>query len=247
MTPSLVVMIALAVVFDYLNGFHDSSNIVATIISSRAMGPRTALTLVAIAEFCGPFLFGVEVARTIGEDIVPPHEVSMAVILATLISAIGWNLFTWYFGIPSSSSHALIGGLVGAIAVGVGPAAIELAGLEKVFLALFLSPVLGLVAGFLITRLTFFLAGWSSPKINWFFRRAQVVTGVGLALSHGANDAQKTMGIITLGLVVSGIDGQFEVPIWVIALSASAIALGTATGGWRLIRTLGGSSSRFAR
>jgi PiT family inorganic phosphate transporter len=240
MTVTVLILIVLALIFDYLNGFHDSSNIVATIISSRAMSPRMALALTAIAEFVGPFLFGVAVAKTIGEDLVAPGAVTMAVILAALTASIFWNLFTWFFGIPSSSSHALVGGLIGAVAAGLGLGAIQFAGLVKILVALFVSPVLGLAAGFLITRLTYFLARSARPSINWFFCQAQVVTGVGLALSHGANDAQKTMGIITLGLMVNGVIDRFEVPIWVVALSAGAIALGTATGGWRLIRTLGG-------
>lgn len=235
----VIILVILAIAFDYLNGFHDSANIVATIISSRALSPRWALTLTAIAEFCGPFLFGVAVAKTIGEGIVDPALVSMPVILAALGSAIFWNIFTWFFGIPSSSSHALIGGLIGAIATGAGWQALQLSGILKVFIALFISPVLGLVVGYLITRFIFFLARNAHPRVNFFFRNAQVLTGIGLALSHGANDAQKTMGIITMGLVVSGSLTSFEVPLWVIAVSAGAIALGTATGGYRLIRTLG--------
>ena len=236
----LLILVILAVIFDYLNGFHDSSNIVATIISSRAMEPRLALTVVAIAEFIGPFLFGVEVAKTIGEGLVPPGAVNMVVIMAALSVAILWNLFTWFFGIPSSSSHALIGGIIGAVAADLGLGAIQLPGLFKVLAALFISPVLGLAAGFLTTRLTYFLARDARPSINQLFCRIQVVTGIGLALSHGANDAQKTMGIISLALLVSGVIDRFEIPTWVVALSAAAIALGTATGGWRLIRTLGG-------
>ena len=236
----LIVLVSLALVFDFLNGFHDSANIVATIISSRAMSPRLALILTAVAEFLGPLLFGVEVAKTIGEGLIPPGEVTNAVILATLISSILWNLFTWFFGIPSSSSHALVGGLIGAVAAGVGIGAIQWAGLLKVLLGLFVSPILGLAAGFLITRLTFFLARNARPSINTLFSRGQIITGVGLALSHGANDAQKTMGIITLGLLVNGSIDSFTVPLWVILASSAAISLGTASGGWRLIRTLGG-------
>jgi len=239
MTTILIILVLLSVGFDFLNGFHDSSNIVATIIFSKAMPPRLALTLTAIAEFSGPFLFGVAVAKTIGEGIVRPGTVSVAVVLAALLAAIVWNLFTWYFGIPSSSSHALIGGVIGAVSASVGPQAILLPGLAKVLVALFISPVLGLVVGFLFTRLVFFLARKASNRINWFFKRIQVITGIGLALSHGANDAQKTMGVITLGLVSAGYLDHFAVPTWVIALSAGGIALGTITGGWRLIRTLG--------
>ncbi len=236
----IFVLIVLAVIFDFLNGFHDSSNIVATMISSRAFRPRVALGVTALAEFIGPFIFGVAVAKTIGHDIVEPGTITVAVIMAALLSAILWNLLTWYLGIPSSSSHALIGGIIGAVAVGAGLKAIQLSGLQKVLLALFISPVIGLMAGFLFTKLVFFLAQGASPRINWFFKRSQIVTAVALGLSHGTNDAQKTMGVIALGLVTAGYLAEFYVPTWVIALSAGAIALGTALGGWRLIKTLGG-------
>jgi PiT family inorganic phosphate transporter len=236
----IVALIVLAVIFDFLNGFHDSSNIVATMISSRAFRPRVALGVTALAEFTGPFIFGVAVAKTIGHDIVEPGTITVAVIMAALLSAILWNLLTWYLGIPSSSSHALIGGIIGAVAVGAGLEAIQLSGLQKVLLALFISPIIGLMAGFLFTKLVFFLARGASPRINWFFKRSQIVTAVALGLSHGTNDAQKTMGVIALGLVTAGYLADFYVPTWVIALSAGAIALGTALGGWRLIKTLGG-------
>ncbi len=237
---TIIILIIIALIFDFLNGFHDSSNIVATIISSRAMSPRAALSITAIAEFCGPFLFGVAVAKTIGEGIVAPSSISMDVVISALVSAVIWNILTWWVGIPSSSSHALIGGLIGSVGAAAGIAAIHLSGLLKVIFALLISPILGLIVGFMITRLVFFLAKNASLKINIFFKNAQVLTGMGLALSHGANDAQKTMGIITLGLVTSGFLDTFEVPLWVIALSAGAIALGTSVGGWRLIKTLGG-------
>ena len=236
----LIILVVLALIFDFLNGFHDSSNIVATIIFSRAMSPRKALMMTAAAEFAGPFLFGVAVAKTIGKDIVLPGTVDMWVLVAALAASIIWNLFTWYFGIPSSSSHALIGGIIGAVVVAAGFDAIQLKGFIKVGVALFISPILGLFVGFLITRLVFFLARNASMRINTFFKNAQVLTGLGLALSHGTNDAQKTMGVITLGLVVSGVISDFNVPLWVIAASAGAIAFGTGVGGWRLIRTLGG-------
>ena len=236
----LVVLILLALVFDFLNGLHDSSNIVATMISSRAFRPQVALGVTAIAEFTGPFLFGVAVAKTIGEDVVQPHTITMEVILAALIGAIIWNLVTWLSGIPSSSSHALIGGFLGAVITGAGFSAIKLAGLEKILIALFASPIIGFVAGYLVTKLIFLLARRATPRINKFFNRSQLVTAVALAFSHGTNDAQKTMGVITLGLLTTGAIDHFTVPTWVIAISAGAIALGTAFGGWRLIKTLGG-------
>ncbi len=237
--PMLAVLVGCALVFDFLNGFHDSSNIVATVIASRAMSPRVALLTTAVAHLIGPFLFGVAVAKTIGEGLVDPAHVTMPVVIATLLAAIAWNLVTWWLGIPSSSSHALVGGIMGAVIVSEGINAIESAGLIKVGVALFASPVIGLVGGYLLMHLTLFLARGARPGVNRFFKQAQILTSISLALSHGANDAQKTMGMITLGLVVEGAIPTFEVPPWVVLISAAAIALGTATGGWRLIKTLG--------
>jgi PiT family inorganic phosphate transporter len=236
----LIVIIAIALVFDFLNGFHDSANIVATMISSRAMSPRSALIMTAIAEFSGPFLFGVAVATTIGSEVVDPAAISSAVIIAALGSAIFWNLLTWYFGWPSSTSHALIGGLIGAVGVARGLSTIHLAGLGKVAIALFTSPLLGLLLGYLVLKAVYFLARGASPSINTFFRRGQLVTALALALSHGTNDAQKTMGMMAMAMVTTGYVTRFHVPWWIVALSAGAIALGTAFGGWRLIETLGG-------
>ena len=240
MSFALLAIIGLALVFDFLNGFHDSANIVATVISSRAMAPRRILLMTAMAEFIGPFLFGVAVATTIGSEVVEGEAVTLVVIEAALISAIGWNLFTWYFGIPSSSSHALVGGIVGAVVIQSGWEALRPDGLTKVLLALLISPFLGLVFGFIGMKLVLFLARGASPRINSVFKRGQWGTALWLALSHGTNDAQKTMGIVTMALVAGGVIGTFAVPTWVIGLSAGAIALGTALGGWRLIRTLGG-------
>ena len=241
----LVTLIVLSLFFDLLNGIHDSSNIVATMISSRAFNPRVALGVTAVAEFAGPFIFGVAVATTIGDKVVAGQTISMNVLFAALLSAIIWNLLTWFLGIPSSSSHALIGGLVGAVAIGAGWDAIKLDGVGMVLVALFVSPLLGLVLGYLFTKLVFFLARGASPRINHFFRKSQIVTAIALALSHGTNDAQKTMGIITLGLLTAGVIPSFDVPVWVVAASAGAIALGTALGGWRLIKTLGGKFYRI--
>lgn len=240
MSIALILLLVLAVGFNILNGIHDSSNIVATMISSRAFRPSVALGATAIAEFLGPFIFGLAVAKTIGSEIVSPATISIEMLLAALISAILWDLVTWLLGIPSSSSHALIGGLIGAVTIGAGFKSIELAGLYKVFLALFSSPFIGLVIGYLFTKLIFFFARGASPKINWFFKRSQILTGVALALSHGTNDGEKTMGIVALGLVIAGYFKTFVIPLWLVTLCAGAIALGTALGGWRLIRTLGG-------
>ncbi len=235
----LILLVSLAVVFGFLNGVHDSSNVVATVISSRALAPRTALAMTAVAEFCGPFLFGVAVATAVGKDLVIPGVLDIRTVLAALVGAIFWNIFTWWRGIPSSSSHALVGGIIGAVAVGNGFQAIQAPGLIRVMVALFISPILGFGTGYLFTRLVFWLARGASPRINWFFRRGQILTALALALSHSANDAQKTMGVIAMGLVATGYLSQFAVPFWVVVVGAGTMALGTATGGWRLIRTLG--------
>ncbi len=239
MSPLLIVLVVLAVGFDFLNGVHDSSNIVATMISSRAIRPRMALTITAIAEFCGPFIFGVAVANTIGNEIVSSEHLNMLVIIAALSSAIVWNIITWILGFPSSSSHALIGGIVGAVAISVGFKEIEIAGIIKVLISLFVSPVIGFFAGMIIANIIYALSWKATPRINGVFKKLQVFTSIGLALSHGANDSQKTMGIITLGLVISGVLKEFSVPFWVVVICAAAIAIGTSVGGWQLIRTLG--------
>jgi PiT family inorganic phosphate transporter len=194
----------------------------------------------AISEFSGPFIFGVAVAQTIGNGIVTSELITTQVLLAALVSAILWDLLTWYLGFPSSSSHALIGGIIGSVVMAAGWQAIQLKGLEKILISLFSSPLIGFALGFLFLRLILMFSWKASPRINAFFKRSQILTGISLALSHGANDAQKTMGVITLALVTSGYLKVFAVPKWVILLCASMIALGTAVGGWRLIRTLGG-------
>ena len=232
-------LIAIALLFDFLNGFHDSSNIVATVISSRALRPRTALYMTAIAEFIAPFIFGVAVANTVGKDLIDPSAISPNVVIAAILAAIIWNLFTWFIGIPSSSSHALVGGLLGSAILLRGWEVVQMGGLLKILLALFISPPLGLLVSYIIMILTLRSFQNATSRINVFFKRLQILTSLGLALSHGTNDSQKTMGIITLGLVAAGYQATFHVPLWVIAASAGAIALGAATGGWRLIHTLG--------
>lgn len=239
MPISLIVLIALAIVFDFLNGVNDSSNIVATMISSRAIRPRVALAMTAIAEFSGPFIFGVAVANTIGHEIVASEHLNMIAIISALVSAIAWNILTRMLGIPSSSSHALIGGLIGSVGVGAGFHAIQASGVLKVLISLFASPVIGFLAGILIANLIYLLSWRASPRVNGLFKRLQIITSLGLALSHGTNDAQKTMGIITLGLLISGRIPSFQVPFWVVVVCAAAIALGTSVGSWQLIRTLG--------
>jgi PiT family inorganic phosphate transporter len=240
MTPIIIIVIALALVFDFLNGIHDSSNVVATMISSRAISPRVALGMTALANFIGPFIFGVAVANTIGHEIVAAEAISTQVLIAALASAILWNLLTWYLGFPSSSSHALIGGFVGSVVIAAGWGAIQLYGLWKILIALFASPIVGYLIGFLVLRVVMVMSWNATPRVNSLFKRSQVLTALALALSHGTNDAQKTMGIITLALVTGGYLDTFAVPLWVIVLCAGMIGLGTAVGGWSLIKTLGG-------
>jgi PiT family inorganic phosphate transporter len=241
----LYVIIGTGLLFDFLNGLHDSSNIVATVISSRAMSPRVALIMAAIAHFVAPFLFGVAVATTIGKGVIDPSAISPKVVIAGVISAVLWNILTWWSGMPSSSSHALVGGLFGAAVIANGLEIIQLRGLATVLLALFISPPLGMLAGYLFMRIVLFTVRNASPRVSTVFKRLQIFTALALSLSHGTNDAQKTMGILTMGLVSVGFQETFEVPLWVIAASAGAIALGTALGGWRLIHTLGGRIVRI--
>ncbi len=240
-----IVLLILAIAFDFLNGFHDSSNVVATPISSGAMNPRLALYTAAAAHFVAPFIFGVAVATTVGEGLLHDDAIQINVVVAGLLAAVLWNLLTWYLGLPSSSSHALVGGLLGSALLYGGWSMVQMPGLVKILVALLISPPLGLIVGFLVMKLTMLASRAASPRVNDLFRRAQFLTLIGLALSHGTNDAQKTMGVITMGLLAGGYLTSFHVPTWVIMLSASAIATGTALGGWRLIRTLGGKIFRI--
>lgn len=247
-----VATVVVVLVFDYTNGFHDAANIVATVIASRAMTPAQAVIIVGIFEFLGPLLGGTAVANTIGKFVVLDGVLpilSLSILLCGLIGAITWNLATWYFGIPSSSSHALVGGLIGAIVVSVGAdhvlwgfdqlASGHLTGIVKVLAALILSPLIGFWVGFLIHRLLHALLMAANPAANARLRGFQFVTAAGLAFSHGANDAQKSMGILTLVLLLGGFIPSFEVPFWVMLACASAITLGILSGGWRIVRTLG--------
>ena len=247
-----VCTIVIVLVFDYTNGFHDASNIIATVIASRAMTPIQAVIIVAVFEFLGPLLGGTAVANTIGKfiDIGDLQSLeAVVIILCGIVGAITWNLGTWWFGIPSSSSHALVGGLVGAVLVSAGVDHVawgfaelgqgHLTGVTKVLIALVASPIIGFWAGFTIHRLMKFLLRAATPAANKSLRRVQFLTSAGLAFSHGANDAQKSMGIITLVLLLGGFITEFAVPFWVILACATAITLGIMSGGWRIVRTVG--------
>jgi PiT family inorganic phosphate transporter len=248
-----IAAVVIVLLFDYTNGFHDAANIVATVIASRAMTPVQAVMIVGFFEFLGPLLGGTAVANTIGTFITLSDleaAASLTIILCGLIGAIVWNLLTWWRGIPSSSSHALVGGLAGVVAVSAGADHVawgfgelllhgHFTGITKVLLALVLSPLVGFWAGFLLHRLMLLLLRCAKPSINRNLRRVQFLTAAGLAFSHGANDAQKSMGILTLVLLLGGFIHEFVVPFWVILACATAITLGILTGGWRIVRTLG--------
>jgi PiT family inorganic phosphate transporter len=247
-----VVSVIVILLFDVTNGFHDASNMIATVVASRAMTPIQAVMVVGTFHFIGPILGGTAVANTIGKfidvsslDVV----VSLTIILCGLSGAIFWNLLTWWFGIPSSSSHALVGGLIGAVVLASGPEHVvwgfgqllhgELTGVTKVILALIISPFIGFWVGFALHRLMGFLLQGARPSMNGKLRRVQWLTAAGLSFSHGANDAQKSMGIITMVLVLGGYISEFVVPLWVVLSCATMITLGTLMGGWRIVRTVG--------
>ncbi len=240
-TLILLVVLGLAVVFDYINGFHDTANAIATSVSTRALKPGYAIGMSAVANFVGA-LTGTAVAHTVGEGLIQTSVVeSQTLIAAALVGAIAWNLLTWRLGIPSSSSHALIGGLLGAAFVAAGFASWQIDGVVgKVLVPLVASPVIGFIGGLVLMILLFNIFRRAHPgRLNGTFRRLQILSAAYMAFSHGSNDAQKTMGIMTLALVTAGVLDTFEVPLWVILVAASAISLGTAAGGWRIIRTMG--------
>jgi PiT family inorganic phosphate transporter len=239
-SPTIIAVVLLALLYAFLNGVNDSSSIVATMISSRAFSPRAARGMTTMAEFLGPFIFGIAVAKTIGKGVVNADAITTTVILAAMLGAVSWSLLTWYLGLPSSSSHALIGGLIGAVSMHAGWQAIQVPGLEKVLIPLFLAPVIGFGIGFFILRIFMRLYWDASPSINADFKRFQILTVIVLGLSHGSNDAPKAMGVITLALITEKILNAFVVPTWVILICALAIAAGTALGGQRLVRTVGG-------
>lgn len=246
-------VVLVVLVFDYTNGFHDAANIVATMIASRAMAPAQAVALVGVFEFLGPLLGGTAVANSIGKFVQldgVPARLALSVLLCGLLGAISWNVLTWWKGIPSSSSHALVGGLIGAVVLATGADQVvwgfaelirhgHFTGVTKVLLALVVSPLLGFWVAFAIHRVMQRLLAGARPRIARDLRHAQFLTAAGLAFSHGANDAQKSMGILTLVLLLGGFIPTFEVPVWVMFACASSMVLGILSGGWRIVRTLG--------
>jgi len=231
----------LALVFDYTNGFHDAANSIATVVSTRVLSPKLAVIWASFFNFVAAFGFGVNVATTIGKGIIIPGVVTEYVILAGLVGAITWNIFTWYYGIPSSSSHALIGGFVGAAITKGGLGVLIWNGLSKILLFIVLSPIIGMLLGMSFMVAMYWIFQRSSPwGVDKYFRKLQLVSAGLYSLGHGTNDAQKTMGIISILLFSAGFLGDtFYVPFWVVLLSHTAIALGTLAGGWRIVRTMG--------
>jgi PiT family inorganic phosphate transporter len=237
----IFVVVILALSFDFINGFHDTANAIATCVSTRAIRPGVAIIGTAILNFIGAMI-STGVAKTIGGDIVmSPDLINEMVIISGLVGAIVWNLLTWWFGMPSSSSHALIGGMIGAIIISAGTAALNDWGILKIVLSLILSPITAIACGFLIMKIIFFICHSYKPaRVNLTANRLQIISAALMAFSHGSNDAQKSMGIITLALVSGGVIETLEVPTVVKLLCAAAMALGTSVGGWKIIRTVGG-------
>lgn len=228
-----------ALFFDFINGFHDAANSIATVVGTRILKPIQAVSLAAIANFVGPFLFGVAVATTVGKGIINPDFVTIHIIIGALAGAIIWNIITWLWGFPSSSSHALIGGIIGAGIAGAGTHAIIFSGLEKVAIGILVSPIVGFIVAFLLASLIITLFAKKRPtKVNSIFGRLQLVSATYFSLTHGANDGQKTMGIIALILLSEGLITKFDIPFYVIIVSAAAIGLGTFFGGWRIVKTM---------
>jgi PiT family inorganic phosphate transporter len=239
-TLYLWLIIGLALVFDFLNGFHDAANSIATVVSTRVLTPGFAVIWAAFFNFIAVFILGVAVAKTVGKGIIVADAVSNHVLFAALVGAVVWNLLTWWLGLPTSSSHALIGGLVGAAVAGKGPGAVVSAGLTKVAIFIVLAPLMGLVLAWFNTVVATWLCRKSLPsKVDKLFRRLQLVSAALYSLGHGGNDAQKTMGIISLLLLSSGRIDHFFVPTWVAVACGLAIGLGTMSGGWRIVHTLG--------
>jgi PiT family inorganic phosphate transporter len=241
----LYLLIGLTLLYSFLNGYRDSSSILAGVIASRAMRPRVALYLVAVAEFIAPFFFGAAVTRALTTGLVNTAAVSLDTIVVAMAAAVGWSLFCWWRGIPSSSTHALIGGILGATLILDGPQAILGKGVVFVVLPLMIAPIVGFLAGFLLMIFLLWVFSAATPRINGVFRELQVVTAMLLGMSNSSNDAHKSMGIIVLGLVLAGRLSSFDIPPWVMAACAGSLAIGASLGDWRQIRNLGGKIYRI--
>jgi len=242
----VVALILVALFFDYINGFHDAANSIATVVSTRVLSPGKAVIWAAFFNFVAAFTFGTAVARTVGSGMIDIHVVTFAVIFGGLCGAIIWDLITWLFGLPTSSSHALIGGYAGAAVAKAGWSAVLLSGWTKTIVFVVLSPLIGMGFGLLLMTAIMWLFRWMPPsRVDRWFRRAQLVSAAFFSLNHGANDAQKTMGIIAGVLFTAGYIPRFEIPFWVVLLAHTAIGLGTLAGGWRIIHTMGSKITKL--
>jgi PiT family inorganic phosphate transporter len=241
MTLSILLLIVLALAFDFLNGFHDSANSIATVVSTRVLSPRIAIIWAAFFNFIAFLFFGLHVANTIGKGIIDIAIVDKGIIFGALVGACSWNIITWYFALPTSSSHALIGGMIGAALVKAGPKSLVWKGILKTVTFIFISPMAGLILGLVFGVAVYWLFRRSAPlKVDHIFRKGQLVSAAFYSMGHGGNDAQKTMGIIASLLFSAGFLGEkFHVPFWVVIACHSAIALGTMFGGWRIVKTMG--------
>ena len=247
MEHSLVfVVVVAALIFDYINGFHDAANSIATVVSTRVLSPGKAVVWAAFFNFAAIFVFGTAVAKTMGSGMIDLKVVTSAVVLGGLVGAIVWDLITWYYGLPTSSSHALIGGYAGAAVAKAGMGAVLASGWTKTLLFIVLSPLIGLVLGFGFMAIIFWVCRRMAPsRVDALFRRLQLVSAALFSLGHGANDAQKTMGIIASALFAGGYIATFEIPLWVELAAYTAIAAGTLSGGWRIIHTMGSKITRL--
>jgi PiT family inorganic phosphate transporter len=243
---AVIALILVALTFDFINGFHDAANSIATVVSTRVLSPGKAVVWAAFFNFVAAFTFGTAVAKTVGSGLVDLHVVTFAVIFAGLVGAIVWDLITWYYGLPTSSSHALIGGYGGAAVVKAGFAAILPAGWAKTLIFIVLAPLTGMFLGFLImVAVLWIFSGFAPSRVDRWFRRLQLLSAAAYSLGHGGNDAQKTMGIIAGVLFAGGYISAFRIDLWVILMAHAAIALGTLSGGWRIIHTMGSKITKL--
>jgi inorganic phosphate transporter, PiT family len=246
MTFIVVALVAVALLFDYINGFHDAANSIATVVSTRVLSPGRAVIWAAFFNFVAAFVFGTAVAKTVGAGMIDINVVTFAVVFGGLTGAIIWDLITWYLGLPTSSSHALVGGYAGAAVAKAGFAAIITSGWTKTIIFIFLSPLIGLTAGLLLMTSIFWIFRWMPPsRVDRWFRRLQLLSAAFFSLNHGANDAQKTMGIIAGVLLAAGWIKSFYIPFEVVLLAHTAIGLGTLAGGWRIIHTMGSKITKL--
>jgi PiT family inorganic phosphate transporter len=237
----LYIVVALVLVFDFINGFHDSANSIATVVSTKVLSPFAAVSMAAFFNFIAFLVFPLNVAHTMGKGVINPDVVNLTVIASALIAAIAWNLLTWWFGLPSSSSHTLVGGLVGAAVASSGWGSVVMAGVIKIVIFIVIAPLLGMIMSFAISAIVIFIVRKKSPSgVDKHFRRLQLLSAAAFSLGHGGNDAQKSMGIIWVALIVSGLSTKSDpIALWIVLSCQAAIALGTLTGGWRIVKTMG--------